>query len=70
VAVRTEAGVGAEGRVGAEGEPSGRPSPPRPSLVRRFRDERLVALDQGAEHDLAGHLSWWSAVVIGVSAAF
>jgi undecaprenyl-diphosphatase len=61
--------------VGLEPEPPGRREAadparlhePRPSLIQRFRDERLVAMDEGSEHDLARHLSWWSAVVIGAS---
>ena len=37
------------------------------SLLSRFRDERMVALDEEAEHDLSEHLSFWSALVIGAS---
>jgi undecaprenyl-diphosphatase len=58
-----------EAQSEAQEEPADptRQLPGRPSLIQRFRDERLVAMDQDSEHDLARHLSWWSALVIGAS---
>ena len=38
-----------------------------PSMLARFRNERLVAFDQGAERDLTERLGWWSTLVIGAS---
>ena len=36
-------------------------------MLRRFRDERLVAMDDVTEHDLTSRLSPWSALWIGAS---
>jgi undecaprenyl-diphosphatase len=38
-----------------------------PGLLRRFRQERLVALDEDAEHDLATRINVLSAALIGAS---
>ena len=46
-----------------------RPGSRRPTLIRRFRDERLVALDEDTEHDLATRINVVSAVIIGASQA-
>jgi undecaprenyl-diphosphatase len=71
--LRVEAAAAtAPGHLGVAQEPAPAVPPAtgpekRRSLVRQFRDERMVALDEEAEHDLSSHMSFWSALVIGAS---
>jgi len=44
-----------------------RPSDAHASALQRFREERMVAIDDAAERDLATRVSVWSALIIGAS---
>ena len=59
--------VTASGSVTRTPDSSPAAGPGRPGLLRRFRQERLVALDEDAEHDLATRINGLSAAVIGAS---
>jgi undecaprenyl-diphosphatase len=68
--LRTAAAAGAidpAAQEPADSSESDRPVAAPPSFLERFRQERLVALDEDAEHDLASRISVWSAAVIGAS---
>ncbi len=69
-AVATSAtGSSGDTRMSDPADPSDadRPTAPRRSFLRRFREERMVAIDEQAEHDLATRMNVWSAAVIGAS---
>jgi undecaprenyl-diphosphatase len=62
--------VPAAKEVAAAGEAAGAEAGSRPrggSVLRRFREERLVAMDDVPERDLTSRLSPWSALWIGAS---
>ena len=68
VATPTTSGAGTRTPDPADSpDPDQRPGGARLTFLQRFRQERLVALDEEAERDLATRISPWSAAVIGAS---